>query len=151
VGGVVMIAIERFRRGGPSAARAIDDVHDIGAVRGALIGVIQCFSLWPGTSRSMASIVGGLVAGLTTRAASDFAFLLGIPTLCAACLYKLLKSHEILLRDIGVPALVTGLVISFVVGWIVIAAFLRFLKRTGLTPFGIYRVALGAVVLWTLL
>jgi undecaprenyl-diphosphatase len=104
-------------------------------------------ALWPGTSRSMSCIVGGQLAELARAAAADFAFLLALPTLGAATLYELLKHGRELSSAIGIGPLVVGLVVSFGVGWLVIAAFVRYLRRFGMWPFALYRIALGALIL----
>jgi undecaprenyl-diphosphatase len=146
VGGVAMIAIEavRKRRG----ATGDDAVEDVTPKRGLVIGLFQCLALWPGASRSMTSIVGAQLAGMSTRAAAEFSFLLAIPTLGAATVFDLAKNgKQLLAAPGGAAALATGLVVSFVVALAVIASFLRYLKRFGLAPFGVYRVALGALVL----
>ena len=146
-GGIVMIAVELWRRGKPSR---VEDLAQVTPVQGFFVGCCQCASLWPGTSRSMASIVGGLIAGLSTRVSADFAFLVGIPTLGAATIFKAVKSRHILMTDVGAVPMAIGLGVAFVVGWLVIAAFLRYLRKTGLAPFGIYRVLVGAIVLLAL-
>ncbi|UQA55366.1 undecaprenyl-diphosphate phosphatase [Polyangium aurulentum] len=148
VGGVVMIAIELLRRNKPQPSAAGDELEQITPKRALVIGVSQCFALWPGASRSMTSIVGGQLAGMGTPAAAEFSFLLAIPTLGAAALYDLAKGWRALAASPSGPtALVVGLVVSFVVALLVIAAFLRYLRRFGLAPFGAYRIALGALVL----
>jgi undecaprenyl-diphosphatase len=91
--------------------------------------------------------LGGQIAGLSTKTAAEFSFLLGLPTLGAATLYEAFKSRDTLFADGAVLPLMIGLVVSFVVAWIVIAAFIRYLSRRGLAPFDIYRIALGAIVL----
>lgn len=94
----------------------------------------------------MCTIVTGQLTGLSTATAAEFSFLLGLPTLGAATVYEALKSrHELV--HIGVLNVVIGLVVSFLVAWAVIAAFLSYLRKRGLSPFGLYRVALGIVVL----
>lgn len=145
VGGVVMIGMERLQRGRP---RLLEDIHALRPAQALYVGLTQVFALWPGTSRSMASILGGQVAGLSTPAAADFAFLLAIPTLGAATLYDLLKNHKVLLQETGAASLAIGLLVSFLVGWLVIASFLRYLRSAGLSIFGVYRILLGAAVLW---
>ena len=144
-GGVLMIGIERWRAGRDPGEDGLEKV----TFRRALnIGIAQCFSLWPGSSRSMTTIVGGQLSGLSTPTAADFSFFLAIPTLGAATLYKLVKSGRgVLAMEGGATALLVGTVVSFVVALVVIAAFLRFLKRFGLLPFGVYRIALGTLVL----
>jgi undecaprenyl-diphosphatase len=143
-GGILMVAIEwgRGRRADDGESR----LADVTPLRGLVIGLGQCVSLWPGSSRSMCTIVAGELSGLTTATAAEFSFLLALPTLGAATLYEALKArHE--LGALGAVPLVIGLGVSFVVAWAVIAAFLAYLKRRGLAPFGIYRIILGALVL----
>jgi len=162
VGGIVMIAIEILRaRTTPKAAASPDGgyrdaaapVAGVGLVglehvtplRALLIGLGQCVSMWPGSSRSMCTIVAGQLTGLSTATAAEFSFLLGLPTLGAATVYEAYKSREVL-GEIGGLNVLIGLVVSFVVAWAVIAAFLAYLKRRGLVPFGIYRIILGILV-----
>lgn len=144
VGGVVMIGADLWLRKRPSPGNSLDQ---IGLKTAALVGVFQCFSLAPGTSRSMATLIGGLVGGLNRRAAADFAFLLAIPVLGAATAYELLKEWRVLVDGIGPVAIAVGLIASFLTGWASIAVFLKLLTRVGLVPFGIYRILL-AVVVW---
>ena len=149
LGGLVMIAVERVRK-----VRRIQGDQGLDKVtfkRALLIGLGQCFSLWPGTSRSMCAIVSGQLAGLSTATAADFAFLLGLPTLGAATVYDFYKNHQLLLAgEVGGAALAVGLMVSFFVAWAVIAGFVRYLQRRGLEPFGYYRIALGVVVTWVM-
>lgn len=147
VGGLVMIVVEivRERKGHPGAV----GLEHVTPKRAFLIGIGQCFSMWPGTSRSMCTILAGQLSGLSTATAAEFSFLLGLPTLGAATLYEMLKSrHELAL--LGTWNVIVGLVVSFVVAWAVIAAFIAYLKRFGLLPFGVYRILLGVLVFWTL-
>ena len=166
VGGIVMIAIEILRA--RTTAKTAPAAHDggyrdpaapVGAAAGVglvglehvtplralLIGLGQCVSMWPGSSRSMCTIVAGQLTGLSTATAAEFSFLLGLPTLGAATVYEAYKSREVL-GEIGGLNVLIGLVVSFVVAWAVIAAFLAYLKRRGLVPFGIYRIILGILV-----
>jgi undecaprenyl-diphosphatase len=145
-GGVIMIAVERIR-----ASRKITGetgIEHVTPARAFAIGVGQCFSLWPGTSRSMCTIVAGQLVGLSTATAAEFSFLLGLPTLGAATMYEGWKSREELFRSSGSTlALAIGLVTSFAVAWIVVRTFIRYLKSHGLEAFGIYRIVLGAAIL----
>jgi undecaprenyl-diphosphatase len=144
VGGVVMIAVERVRRA--RHERGDVGLEHVTPVRGLLVGLGQCLALFPGASRSMCTIVTGEMAGLSTATAAEFSFLLGVPTLGAATVYEGIKSrHE--LAESGAAAVAVGLVVSFLVAWAVVAAFLRYLQRRGLEPFGWYRIVLAAVVL----
>jgi undecaprenyl-diphosphatase len=145
-GGVLMIAIEAVRR--RRDQQELATLSDVTPMRALIIGTAQCFSLWPGASRSMTSIVGGQLSGLSTAAAAEFSFLLAIPTLGAATVFDLMKGGRAIIEmPGGTTALATGLAMSFVVALLVIAGFLRYLKRYGLSPFGWYRIALGALVL----
>ncbi len=147
VGGVVMVAIERWRKPSEGA----EGLAEVTVGKGFVIGLFQCLALWPGSSRSMTTIVGGKLLGLNTKTAAEFSFLLALPTLGAATVYDFAKNgHLILAMPNGAAVLTTGLAVSFVVTWLVIAVFLRYVGRVGLSPFGVYRVALGAIVLMVL-
>ena len=146
-GGVVMIAVERWLAHRPDR-QTNEGLEQVTPGRALAIGLGQCLSLWPGTSRSMCTIVAGQLAGLTTATAAEFSFLLALPTLGAATIYEGYKSRAVLLADGGGANLLVGLVVSFAVAWAVIASFLKYLKAHGLEPFGYYRIALGALVLW---
>jgi undecaprenyl-diphosphatase len=148
VGGLVMITVERVRarRGAPG----LDGLEQVTPTRALVIGIGQCFSLWPGASRAMCTIVAGQLMGLSTATAAEFSFLLALPTLGAATLYEAFKErHELASHGAGL-SLSVGLVVSFLVAWAVIASFLKYLRRRGLEPFGWYRIVLGALVLWVL-
>ncbi len=170
VGGIVMIVVELVRASRARAAKseptgapggAYRKGPDGGAIesdpgglvglehvtpwRAFVIGLGQCVSMWPGSSRSMCTIVAGQLTGLSTATAAEFSFLLGLPTLGAATVYEAYKSRAAL-ASVGGLDLAIGLVVSFVVAWAVIAGFIAYLKRRGLVPFGIYRIVLGVVV-----
>lgn len=151
VGGIVMIGVEVYRalraRGRENEQIGANGLEHVTPLRAFYIGLGQCVSMWPGSSRSMCTIVAGQLSGLSTATAAEFSFLLGLPTLGAATLYEMYKSRA-LLGEIGALNVAIGLVVSFVVAWAVIAAFLAYLKRRGLVPFGIYRIVLGLLVLW---
>jgi undecaprenyl-diphosphatase len=144
VGGIVMIAVERYR-----ARRRIEGAHGLEHLtwqRALAIGVGQCFAMWPGTSRSMCTIVAGQMAGLSTATAAEFSFLLSLPTLGSATLFEAYKGRHELASSVGGANVALGLIVSFLVAWGVIAGFLRYLKRRGLEPFGYYRIAVGLVI-----
>ncbi len=145
VGGVVMIGVDLWLARRPHPA---DGLEAVTPLRALYIGLGQCVSLWPGSSRSMCTIVTGQLLGLSTATAAEFSFLLALPTLGAATVYEGWKSRHELLADGGTTPLAIGLVVSFVVAWVVIAAFLKFLQRHGLGVFGYYRLLVGAAVLW---
>lgn len=145
VGGIVMIVVERARA--KKKAAGLVGLEHVTPRRAFVIGLGQCVSMWPGSSRSMCTIVAGQLSGLSTATAAEFSFLLGLPTLGAATLYEAWKSRAAL-AEIGALNIAIGLGVSFVVAWAVIAAFLAYLKQRGLVPFGVYRIALGLLVLW---
>ena len=142
VGGIVMIVAERWAKGRAEGKR----LEDLRLPIALQVGFAQCAALIPGTSRSMATIVGGLASGLTMAAAADFSFLVSIPILGAATAYELLKEWRLLVTEIGPVAITVGLIASFLVGLASIAGFLQVIRRVGLWPFGIYRVILAIVV-----
>ncbi len=149
VGGVVMIVVERWLKSRGAFERR-DRLEDVTPRQGFLIGLGQCISLWPGSSRSMCTIVTGQLVGLSTATAAEFSFLLALPTLGAATLFEGLKARAVLVEHVGVASLIIGLVVSFVVAWAVIATFLKYLRSNGLEPFGWYRIVLGLAVFWAL-
>ena len=148
VGGVVMIVVDRWARRRTEAP--IDRLEDVTPVHGLWIGLAQCASLWPGTSRAMSTIVGGQLCGLSTATAAEFSFLLAIPVLTAATMLDAAKDGAALVATREAQlALLVGLLTSFLVAWAVIATFLRFLRARGLAPFGWYRMLVAvAVLVW---
>jgi undecaprenyl-diphosphatase len=148
VGGVAMIVVERVRARNPD--KGVEGIDQVTPKRALTIGLGQCLSLWPGTSRSMCTIVTAQLSGLSTATAAEFSFLLALPTLGAATLYEGFKARHLLMSGGGAPSLAVGLIVSFLVAWGVIASFLTYLKKHGLEPFGWYRIVLGLLVLWIL-
>jgi undecaprenyl-diphosphatase len=148
VGGVLMIVVERLRARRHAVGE--DGLERVTPRRALAIGLGQCFSLWPGSSRSMCTIVAGQLAGLSTATAAEFSFLLALPTLGAATIFEGYKARHVLFADGGGVNLAVGLVVSFFVAWAVIASFLRYLRARGLEPFGWYRIVVGVLALWIL-
>lgn len=145
VGGVLIIAIERFVR--------VPKYHTAAGVPlkiALIIGIAQCVAMIPGTSRSAATIMGALAVGLTPAAAAEFSFFLSIPTMFAAGGYSLLKHRHELAGD-QFALLGMGFAVSFVVALIVVAAFMRYIQTHKFTPFAIYRIVLSVIVLGTIL
>ena len=141
IGGIVLIAVERWpRRPTMHEAEQITPLQALG------IGIAQVFALIPGVSRSGASIVGGLWAGLDRRAATAFSFYLAIPTLGAATIVDLLGSINQLAAG-DVARLAVGTLVSFVVAWLSIAWLLRYVANHSFVAFGIYRIVAGIVIL----
>jgi len=142
VGGVLLIAIDRPGRG-PGGSGALEDVSWSQAV---VVGLVQVAALWPGVSRSGATIIGGLLAGLSRRVALEFSFFLAIPTLGAASVFALWEARHVLAAS-DTPIFGLGFAVSFVVSLAVIAVLLRYVRDHDLRPFGWYRVVLAAAVL----
>jgi undecaprenyl-diphosphatase len=140
-GAVAILAIERWK-----PAPTIDRPEGVGPARAALIGLAQCVSLWPGFSRSAATILGGLLCGVERKAATEFSFFLAIPSLGAATVYDLWKKHQALVPG-DLIWLLVATAVSFVVAWASIRWLLRFVATHDLTPFAWYRIVLGILVL----
>ncbi|SFJ35475.1 undecaprenyl-diphosphatase [Paenibacillus sp. UNC496MF] len=131
-------------------AAMAEEIDQLSYKQAMLIGFYQCLALWPGFSRSGATIAGGLLSGVGYRAATNFSFLIAIPMMIAASGYELLKSYDTLTRsDLGFFA--TGFVVAFVVALLAVLTFLKWLERLKLAPFAYYRFALAAVFLLYLL
>lgn len=111
------------------------------------IGLAQCLALWPGTSRSMVTILAALVVGLDMVAAAEFSFLLALPTLGAATVYSLAKNHEELMASAGAGGLLVGLLVSGLVAALAVRWFVHYLTRHGLAPFGVYRIIVALVLM----
>jgi undecaprenyl-diphosphatase len=148
VGGIVMIFVERFLK--LKDIQHTTKLEDVTPAQALRVGIGQCFSLLPGMSRSMCTIVAGQLSGISTATAAELSFLVGLPTLGAATMYEGYKARHALMESIGLLNLGLGLVTSFLVAWLVIAAFIRYLAQRGLTPFGYYRIA-ASVVVWLVL
>ena len=134
VGGVLLIAAELLK---PKKPRA-EGVDDITYLQAFMIGVFQCLALWPGFSRSGATISGGMLMGISRFAASEFSFLLAVPMMMGATALDLYKSYSFLtLADL--PMFATGFISAFIVALIAIKTFLAVIKRISFIPFAIYR------------
>ncbi len=140
-GGLVILGVES-RPARPS----VRHLQEVKVPTALAVGIAQCCSLFPGVSRSGATIVGGMLAGMDRRVATEFSFFLALPTMIAATIYQIVKARSLLTNDDAL-ALLLGLVVAFVVGWAVIAALLAYVKRHTLRVFGYYRIVLGVAVL----
>ncbi len=125
--------------------RSVDEMTPVDALK---VGLAQSLALVPGTSRSGATIIGGMLFGLSRKAATDFSFFLAIPTLIGASVYSLWKARDAL-SGADVPVLLVGTLVSFVVAWIVVRWLLRYISTHTFVPFAWYRIAFGIVVLAT--
>lgn len=153
VGGVYMMLLDRYKihpNRSDSENETGKDITDL-TWRGALvIGLMQCVAMWPGTSRSMMTITGGVIVGLKPKAAAEFSFLLGLPTLGGACVYKLYKDMTgegpNMFETLGVAPILIGIAVATVSAVFAVRWLVAFLNTHGLTPFGWYRLALTAVL-----
>lgn len=142
VGGLIIMGVETMQK----EAR-VTQLEQVGVKMAWWVGVAQCVALIPGTSRSGATIIGALLAGMDRKTATEYSFFLALPTLLAATGYKLVKSAAVFsMQDL--LALGLGLIVAFLVAWAVIAGFLNFVKRHSLLVFAYYRIAMGLLVLW---
>lgn len=141
VGGLLMIVIEGGKRKAP-----IESVSAISYKTCFLIGIFQCFALWPGMSRSASTIIGGMLLGLRRDIAAEFSFLVAVPVMIAAVGYDFLKSYKALSADHFI-LLGVGFLVSFLTAVLAIKFFISLLNRWTLSPFGYYRIVLGVAVI----
>jgi undecaprenyl-diphosphatase len=141
-----MIIIERMVKARGEAA--VRDVCSMTYWQALAIGFAQCLAMWPGTSRSMVTIVAALLLGVHMLAAAEFSFLLALPTLGAATLYSGYKARDALVASAGWDGLAVGLVVSAITAALAVKLFVAWLTRHGLAPFGVYRLLLAGALLW---
>lgn len=145
VGGLIILWVEKRPDPRPPRIQDIDQMRPLDALK---VGLVQCLGMVPGTSRSGATIIGGMLLGLSRKAATDFSFFLAIPTLVAAGAYSLWKERA-LLSAADLPLFAVGLGVSFVSAWICVRWLLRYIASHTFVAFAWYRIAFGAVVLLT--
>lgn len=163
LGGVLMILLTPWQRkhfheaesGESALGHNYVDMENLTWGRALIIGLLQCVAMWPGTSRSMMTIVGGMVMGLRPRQAAEFSFLLGLPTLGGACVYKLAKNitgdGANLFDTLGVAPAIVGILVATLSAAIAIKWLVGYLSRHGVAVFGWYRIALCAflgILIW---
>jgi len=144
LGGFVILWAERR----PQSAARIHSVDDMRPLDALKVGLVQCLAMIPGTSRSGATIIGGMLLGLSRKAATDFSFFLAIPTLIGAGVYSLYKERA-LLSMADLPLFAVGLFFSFVSAWLCVRWLLRYISSHSFVPFAWYRIAFGIAVLAT--
>ncbi|MDM0068156.1 undecaprenyl-diphosphate phosphatase [Variovorax sp. J31P207] len=144
IGGFIILWAERR----PPGSVRIENVDDMTPWDALKVGLVQCFAMIPGTSRSGSTIIGGMLLGLSRKAATDFSFFLAIPTLIGAGAYSLYKERA-LLSMADIPLFAVGLVFSFVSAWLCVRWLLRYISTHDFVPFAWYRIAFGIVVLAT--
>ncbi len=147
VGGVVILALSSWVK----ARREGHDLSQLTWRAAVLIGLAQSLAMWPGTSRSLVTILAGLAVGLSLAAAVEFAFLLGVLTLTAATAYAVMKSGSSMLTAYGWPALITGFLAAWISAALAVKWMVAWLNRHGLTLFAWWRFASAALAAWLLL
>lgn len=140
-GALLMIAADWFRPGRPKAAT----VDQISYKQALIIGLFQCIALWPGFSRSGSTISGGVLLGLSHRAASDFTFIMAVPVMAGASFLSLLKNWHYITAD-ALPFFIVGFISAFIFALLAIRFFLKLINKIKLVPFALYRIALAAII-----
>jgi undecaprenyl-diphosphatase len=144
IGGFIILWAEK-RPPGSVRVEHVDDMTPWDALK---VGLVQCFAMIPGTSRSGSTIIGGMLLGLSRQAATDFSFFLAIPTLIGAGVYSVYKERAALSMA-DMPLFAVGLVFSFISAWLCVRWLLRYISSHSFVPFAWYRIAFGIVVLAT--
>ena len=144
IGGFVILWAEKR----PPGSVRIENVDDMTPWDALKVGLVQCFAMIPGTSRSGSTIIGGMLLGLSRQAATDFSFFLAIPTLIGAGAYSLYKERA-LLSVADIPLFAVGLLFSFLSAWLCVRWLLRYISTHTFVPFAYYRIVFGIVVLAT--
>ncbi|HLK27080.1 MAG TPA: undecaprenyl-diphosphate phosphatase [Puia sp.] len=149
IGGIILLFVDNIFK-----KPTIDNENEIPNRKSFIVGIWQCLAMIPGTSRSAASIIGGMQQKLTRRVAAEFSFFLAVPTMLAATGYKLLKAYkenpEMLHNHANIKALLLGNVVAFVIAMIAIKFFIGFLQKHGFKLFGYYRI-IASIVLFILI
>ena len=143
IGGLLIFWAERRQTG--ARIHSVDDMRWSDALK---VGLVQCLAMIPGTSRSGATIIGGMLLGLSRPAATEFSFFLAIPTLVGAGVYSL-WAERALLAWADAPLFAVGLALSFISAWVCVRWLLRYIASHDFTPFAWYRIVFGAFVLLT--
>jgi undecaprenyl-diphosphatase len=155
VGAVLMLVVERRygkRQQGKTASQEQDngpDLHQLNIKQCLTVGFLQCIAMWPGTSRSMMTIVGGYIIGLNPVRAAEFSFLLGLITLSAASAYKTLSVGPLIVKTVPLGPLLVGILVATASAALAVKWLVGFLTRHGLSPFAWYRLGLALLVLLT--
>ncbi|MGB7300411.1 MAG: undecaprenyl-diphosphate phosphatase [Burkholderiaceae bacterium] len=147
IGGIIIMIVEYSQRGKQDQKR-ITEVDQLTAVDALKLGMAQAFALIPGTSRSGATIIGGMLFGLTRKAATEFSFYLAIPTLIGAGVYDMVKYRDLLSMD-DVPVFAVGTILAFFSAWACVAWLIRYVATRDFIPFAWYRIIFGIVILVT--
>ena len=144
--GIAFILVERRNQ---DREPRVHDVHEIGLMTAMIIGVSQCLSLIPGTSRSGSTILGGILVGVSRGAAAEFSFFMAIPTMLGASAIKLLKFFlsGAAFTAMDLLILLVGCTVSYIVSLLVIKGLMAYVRKHSFSAFGVYRIVLGIAVL----
>jgi len=144
IGGIVFLIVEKFY---DESKHITSNVENVTYKQSLYIGLAQIFALIPGTSRAGSSIIGAMLVGLNRKASAEFSFLLAFPVMCATTGYDILKHHDELLMEGNLLNLTIGFIVSFIIAFLAIKLFLKFLENFTFVAFGIYRIAFGILLL----
>ena len=142
-GAILMLAADKFGSKNPP----VQSLDQISYRQAFAVGLVQCLSLWPGFSRSGATISGGVLLGMNHRTAADFTFIMAVPIMAGASLVSVLKNWEHMSMD-HLGFYVAGFISAFVFSLLAIRFFLQLISKVKLKPFAIYRIILAAVLAW---
>lgn len=150
IGGVIMLLVERQYAGQRATPR--EGIDNLTFKDALAIGFFQCLALWPGVSRSGATIVGGIILGIHRKTAAEYSFLAAVPLMCAAVIFDLIKSVSDtgsgpLLSASDAPVFAIGFIVAFFAAMLAIRYFIRLLGQVSLRPFGWYRIAVAVFIL----
>jgi undecaprenyl-diphosphatase len=146
LGGVAILAVTWHRRGDDREAGQGKKLEDLTWQLALIIGFAQCIAMWPGVSRSLITIVGGVLVGLRLAAAVEFSFLLGVITLGAATCYDAAKHGDLMLEYYSWPTLLVGLLFAFLSAVVAVKWMVSYLQNHSMAIFGYYRVAIAVIV-----
>jgi undecaprenyl-diphosphatase len=146
VGGVAILAVQHYRRVRVAQDRPRFDLSQLTWRMAVIIGLCQCVAMWPGTSRSLVSIVAGVLVGLRLASAVEFSFLIGVVTLGAATAHDALKFGPAMLHDYGPASLAIGFIAAWLAAVLAVKWMVNYLSRHGLGLFGYYRILLALAV-----
>lgn len=142
-GGIALVRWGHRSKDGPESVAL--EMKDLTVKKALVIGALQVVAMWPGTSRSLVTILGGRLVGLTLKDSVIFSFLLGMLTLTAATVYKLMGSGGDMVQVLGLQNVLLGILVAWFSAWVAVRSMVAYLKKHGLELFGYYRIALAAV------
>ena len=145
VGGVAILAVAWYRKKSPQEAGGLS-LTELRWQMAITIGFLQCIAMWPGTSRSLVTIVGGVLVGLRLAAALEFSFLLGVLTLCAATVYKAKDAGPLMIAEYGWGPMIVGSLAAWISAVVAVKVLVSYLQKHGMSIFGYYRIALAVAV-----